>query len=86
MKIGLEAPNGFPSHFAPQPHKYLEQPSSSTNKLMQISNTLGGSSSLTPMSIMKAQLSRLLAKISLLLEETLGYPKDTVLSLVIKAS
>lgn len=25
MKIGLEAPNGFPSHFAPQPHKYLEQ-------------------------------------------------------------
>ena len=29
MKIGLEAPNGFPSHFAQQPHKYLDtmQPS-----------------------------------------------------------
>lgn len=31
MKIGLDQPNGFPSHFAPQPNKYLEESTPGTN-------------------------------------------------------
>jgi hypothetical protein len=31
MKIALEAPNGFPSHFAHQPHKYLDNSTPSTS-------------------------------------------------------
>ena len=30
MKIDLEQPNGFPSHFASQPHKYLNQNQNNT--------------------------------------------------------
>jgi len=34
MKIGLSQPNGFPTHFAQQEHKYLDAPGQSKSFIM----------------------------------------------------
>lgn len=86
MKIGLEAPNGFPTHFAPQPHKYLEQTQPSISHSIQISNMLGGNNSLILMLIIKVQSLLLLALILSLLVEIPDSLKDTVLLPGIRAS
>lgn len=39
MKISLNQPNGFNTHFAPSEHKYLDARSESTPSPTQTSNT-----------------------------------------------
>ncbi len=39
MKISLNQPNGFNTHFAPSEHKYLDARSESNLPSIQISNT-----------------------------------------------
>ena len=63
MKIGLSQPNGFPTHFAQQEHKYLDAPGQSKHYVRQISSMREGGSIL--MSIMEELLSQLPGRISL---------------------
>ncbi len=82
MKIGLNQPNGFSTHFAKDSSKYLDNNSESKSKAsfyIQIFNTERINSIL--MSIMVVQLLQLLVKILLLLAVIQDFLRDTVLSL-----
>lgn len=85
MKIGLNQPNGFTTHFGKDPYKYLDNNTESKSNFHSISQILNiEETNSIPMLIMVVQLLPLLEKTSSLLVVILDFQKATVLSLELK--